>query len=129
LADVLFPFESYGPTLADVCERRHWRTFVKDATGRRLWKTPLAVARCHSYIWNSSFLTLIFNNINLIIINIIKNWKGGPWIEYLPSPRNCLCSPIYLVTGNSIITWHLLKYWVSMSLSGVLYLEYFLSCS
>jgi hypothetical protein len=33
----------------------------------------LAVARCHSYISNFTVLTLIFNNINLIIIIINKN--------------------------------------------------------
>jgi hypothetical protein len=31
------------------------------------------VARCHSYIWNFTFLTLIFNNINLIKLIITKN--------------------------------------------------------
>jgi hypothetical protein len=34
---------------------------------------PLTVARCHSYIWNFTIITLIFNNINLIIIIINKN--------------------------------------------------------
>jgi hypothetical protein len=35
---------------------------------------PLPVARCHSYIWKFTFLTLIFNNINLLKLIITKNW-------------------------------------------------------
>jgi hypothetical protein len=38
--------------------------------------TPLTVAPYHSYIWNFTVLTLIFNNINLIIIIITKNCEG-----------------------------------------------------
>jgi hypothetical protein len=41
------------------------------------WNAPLTVARCHSYIWNFTVFTLLFNNINLIILINNKNWESG----------------------------------------------------
>jgi Reverse transcriptase (RNA-dependent DNA polymerase) len=43
----------------------------------------LPVVRCHLYIWNFTFLTLIFNNINLIKL-IIKNCNP---------PTSASCAP------------------------------------
>jgi hypothetical protein len=37
-----------------------------------LWNASLSVTRCHSYIWNFTVFTLIFNNINLIITILNK---------------------------------------------------------
>jgi hypothetical protein len=51
---------------------RDRKTWIRDPTPSVPPKTT--VARCHSYIWNFTVLTLIFNNINLIKLIITKNY-------------------------------------------------------